>query len=132
MQYILLVLRALLCVSVAVQPDQKVVGTYYCVSDRFEQYSRITLKPEGVFMYTAGTGGCQIEVTGRWRAEKNKLYLINDKEFQSNSADTSHYYSFYPDMSLTAWTISLNALKPLHPVNSGCVVANKKHIRGRQ
>lgn len=132
MQYTLLVLCAMLSVSVAIQPNQRIIGTYYFVGDRFEQHSRITLKPEGVFMYSAGAGGCQVEVTGQWRAERNKLYLVNDKEFQNNPADTSRYHSFYPDMSLTAWKISLNALKPLHPVSSGCVVTSKKHIRDRQ
>ena len=97
------------------------IGIYESVDNKFERYSTLIIKHNNRFIYQAGVGACQVEVTGRWTIEDKKLKFVNDSEFLNNDIIT------YPDLSKANWKIKKFGVKPDSSIDSGCIVEEKIH-----
>lgn len=103
------------------ESSDELIGVYESMGNKFERYSILILSKDNLFIYKYGVGGCQGEIKGKWTIENKKVKLTNDREF------LNHKTIVYPDMSLTAWTVKKNGIKPDHLVDSGCVKENQLH-----
>lgn len=101
----------------------ELAGVYQSKKDKFERYSIITLKDNGQFTYEYGLGGCQGKVKGSWKVVGREVQFKNDSEFSKNSTIV------YPDMSKTNWRATKIGIKPIAPVNSGCLEVAGTHLK---
>lgn len=105
------------------ETNDRLVGVYKAKDNAFEKWSILTLQRDKRFKYEFGVGGCQGEITGTWDTKENKLLMTTDKEFLDDEN------IFYPDMSLTTWSIRKKGIKPNGSVDSGCVKETRIHLR---
>lgn len=103
--------------------NKRLVGTFAPKNNAFEQWSVLTLQGDQRFTYNYGVGGCQDEISGTWDVKGKKLIMTNDKKF------LNHDTIFYPDMSLTTWTIKKKGVKPNGSVDSGCIKETRLHSK---
>jgi len=115
-------------------------GIYYSVDNKFEKWSIMELKENGVFKYKYGLSACQAEITGTYSVENNKIKFKNDQKFtkkyleverdsliKTDSTFIGIGIQIYPDLSLTEWKINKNSIKPISEIDCGCIVEKGKH-----
>ncbi len=101
----------------------RLVGVYKAKDNAFEKWSVLKLYGDKRFTYGYGVGGCQDEIKGTWDIKGKKLIMTTDKEYLEDKT------IFYPDMSLTSWTIKKNGIKPNGSIDSGCVQETRIHLK---
>ena len=125
------------------------VGKYYSIDNKFERFSGMELTENGRFVYKYALGACQGYVEGSYTIIKHHIKFKNDykytieylkKERDSlkivdsmlivNNPDFAKIYDLYPfipDLSLTEWIIKSNSIRPILPIDCGCVIERGKH-----
>ena len=118
--------------------DYNVIGIYKSEKNNFEKWSIMNLKSDYNFIYEYGIGGCQGIITGKWRIENKRIKFINDNQFINNennkpneenkeSSEIDNLTPYYPDLSLIDWKFNGKIIKPISPIDCGCLIVKEKH-----
>jgi len=140
MKIILSLILLTFFISFGQNKTEELNGIYYSVDNKFEKWSIMELKENGVFKYKYGLSACQAEITGTYSVENNKIKFKNDQEFtkkyleaerdsliKTDSTFIGIGIPIYPDLSLTEWKIKKSSIKPISEIDCGCIVEKGKH-----
>ncbi len=121
-------------------PETTIYGTYYSKGNKFERWSIMTINSDSTFLYEYGVGGCQADISGTWARVNNFLVFKNDFEYTDEyfkSLDSTSAMNdtlvilmpkaFYPDLGRIWWKIKKRSIKPMKPIDTGCLIEKNNH-----